>query len=261
MKIFKCLILGIFLIFVVAAAIHFIHAYQRVIVQRPEASVTIPEGSTMYDIDRILSAADVIQPGAFIAAAQNATGTAQPLEGKLFPDTYDFFLNTTATSVIEKMTDNFAVKAAPLFAADPQDATNTQNAERDLIIASIVQKEVPSSTDEAIVAGIIDKRLATGIPLDIDATICYIKQQENPTSTAACELTAADFKIDSPYNTYKYRGLPPAPIGNPGLQAIQAALNPQTSTYLYYLSDPKTGKTIYAATLAQQEANQRKYLQ
>ena len=125
----------------------------------------------------------------------------------------------------------------------------------------MIQKEVASSTDEAIVTGILEKRLAAGMPLDIDATICYIKQQQNPTSTKGCyPLAANDYKIDSPYNTYLHKGLPPTPIGNPGADALQAALHPQSSTYWYYLSDPKTGKTIYAATLAQQQANQRKYL-
>jgi UPF0755 protein len=232
------------------ASVHFVRVYVASKAVRPEIEVTIPEGSTIYDIDRILTAADVIQQGALI----NST-SSQSLEGMLFPDTYYFFPSSTAPAVIQKMESDFNVKAEPLL------TPAGENAQDDLIIASIVQKEVASSTDQAIVAGILEKRLAMGISLDVDASICYIKQQENPTSTQACSLTAADFKIDSPYNTYLYRGLPPTPIGNPGVQAIEATLNPVSSTYLYYLSDPKTGETIYAATLAQQEANQKKYLQ
>jgi UPF0755 protein len=223
--------------------------------------VTIPEGSTIFDIDRILSSNGVLGRGDFISAVQAQANGTTSLEGRLFPDTYDFFVDSSATSVIQKMMANFDVKAVPLFSADPQDATNTQNAERDLIMASLVQKEVASSTDEAIVAGILEKRLAAGDFLDVDATICYAKQIVAPTSTAGCyPITAADLKINSPYNTYRHTGLPPTPISNPGVEAIQAALNPQSSPYWYYLSDPKTGKTIYAKTLAEQEANQLKYL-
>lgn len=238
-----------------------VHTREALDDRRPELTVTIPEGSTIYDIDRILSRAGILQPGEFVAAV----GTA-PLEGMLFPDTYDFYASSTPSSVIQKFLADFNVKAAPLFAADPEDATNTVNRERDLIIASLVQKEVASSTDEAIVAGIIQKRLAADMYLNIDAAICYAKQiaayAESPTSTAQCyPITEADLKADSPYNTYLHRGLPPTPIGNPGAQAIRAALQPQSSTYWYYLSDPKTGDTIYAQTLAQQEVNQAKYLE
>ena len=113
--------------------------------------------------------------------------------------------------VVTEMTDNFNTKAGPLLAEGPANATRT------LIIASIVQEEVPDQTDQELVAGIILKRLADGMPLDIDATVCYAKLLASPTSTAqACSLTALDFKIDSPYNTYLNKGLPPAPIGNPG---------------------------------------------
>jgi UPF0755 protein len=223
-------------------------------------TVTIPEGSNIYDIDRILSNALVIHPGALIdfANAQN-----QNLEGRLFPDTYQFYTNDTVADVVKEMTSDFNAKAAPLFAAAPPgnaaiftDETST------LIIASIVEKEVPDQEDQEIAAGIILKRLAAGMPLDIDATVCYAKLLANPTSTAqACSLSALDFKIDSHYNTYLNRGLPPGPIGNPGTSAITAALHPQSSPYLYYLSDPATGKTIFAKTLDEQNQNRVKYLE
>lgn len=240
-------------VLVVAASLHFIRAYERLTAQRPEVAVTIPEGSTIYDIDRILSAKGVLAPGEFVANVSSS------LEGHLFPDTYDFYVSSTATSVIEKLVNNFSVKAASLFSGKPE--------EQDLIIASMVQKEVASSTDMAIVAGILEKRLAAGDYLNVDATICYEKQMAefasnpNPTSTVGCyPITEVDLKTNSPYNTYLYKGLPPGPIGNPGVQAIEATLNPQSSTYWYYLSNPATGATIYADTLAEQVANQKKYL-
>ncbi len=197
-----------------------------------QAMVTIPEGSNIFDVDRVLSNALVIRPGALI----NATDT-QHLEGHLFPDTYQFYTNSEVQDVVKVMTDNFSAKAAPLLAADPA------NAARNLVIASIVEKEVPDQTDQEIVAGIILKRLAAKMPLDIDATVCYAKLLANPALAAsACSLSALDFKIDSPYNTYLYKGLPPFPIGNPGTSAITAALHPQGSPYFYYLSDPRDGE-------------------
>jgi UPF0755 protein len=216
-----------------------------------EATVTIPEGSNIYDIDRILSAASVIHPGAFADFAK-----AQGLEGHLFPDTYQFFLGENVQNIVGTMTSDFNAKAAPLLAAD------SANGARNLIIASIVEKEVPDQNDQEIVAGIILKRLAAGMPLDIDATVCYAKLlAATSTEGGVCSLTALDFKIDSPYNTYLYKGLPPAPIGNPGVSAITAAIHPQTTPYLYYLTDPATGKTIFAKTLDEQNQNRVKYLE
>jgi len=232
---------------VIVVSAHYIHAYERMTAKRPDVTVTIPEGSTVYDIDRILAEKGVLPRGQFIAAAQG-------YEGELFPDTYNFYLDATATSVIQKCLDTFGAKAQPLLAADP-------HGEQDLIIASMVQKEVASSTDMAIVAGILEKRLAAGMFLNVDATICYAKQVAAPTSTQGCyPLTAADLKLASPYNTYLHTGLPPTPIGNPGVAAIEATLHPATSSYWYYLSDSKTGETIYAKTLDEQLANQKKYL-
>ena len=216
-----------------------------------EVTVTIPEGSNMYEIDAILSSALVIHPGDLINF--HADGS---LEGKLFPDTYQFSIDSNASSVVQEFLTDFNTKALPLLNADPKDA------QQNLILASILEKEVPDESDQQIVAGILLKRLAAGIPLDVDATVCYAKIMENPTSTPFCPaLTALDFEIDSPYNTYLYRGLPPGPIGNPGVSAIMAALHPDRSPYWYYLSDPKTGKTIFAKTLDEQDQNRVKYLE
>ena len=220
-----------------------------------KVTVTIPEGLNIFDIDRILSDALVIQPGALI----NFTST-QNLEGHLFPDTYQFYTNSNVGDVVQEMTGDFNAKAVPLFVA--QGVTDPADVSRTLIIASIVQKEVPGQNDEELVAGIILKRLADGMPLDIDATVCYAKLLAAPTSTAqTCSLSALDFKIDSPYNTYLYKGLPPGSIDNPGTFAITAALHPQGSPYFYYLSDPATGKTIFAETLDEQNQNRVKYLE
>lgn len=221
-------------------------------------TVTIPEGSNVYQIDTILSNALVIHPGDLVAANVAASGT---LEGTLFPDTYNFYTDANVQDVVNELVANFDTKAEPLL------APAGKNAENDLVLASILDKEVPDVADQEIVAGILLKRIAAGIPLDVDATVCYAKLQQTwalgATSTppASCDLTPLDFKIKSPYNSYLYKGLPPTPIGNPGVQAITAALDPQASAYWYYLSDPKTGKTIFAKTLDEQNQNKLKYLE
>ncbi len=224
-----------------------------------EATVTIPEGSDIFAIDRILSAALVTQPGAFAHYA-----LSRNLEGYLFPDTYRFSIGESPADIATAMTNDFNAKAAPLLAADPAHAAKV------VIIASILEKEVQSQADQEVVAGIILKRIAIGMPLDIDATICYAKslggraaESSTPAipSGGACALSPVDFTIKSPYNTYLYKGLPPGPIGNPGVSAITAALHPRASSYLYYLTDPATGKTIFAKTLDEQNQNRVKYLE
>lgn len=236
-----------------------------------EATVTIPEGLNLFQIDTLLSKALVIKPGALVALQRS--GVDGNLEGTLFPDTYHFYTNSSATSVVEEMRADFAVKAAPLLAAAGM-ATATPPANgsaelRTLTLASILEKEVPTQSDQEVVAGILLKRIHAGMPIDVDATVCYAKllaENGAMTSTSSfagtcSSLTPLDFKRKSPYNTYLYGGLPPGPIGNPGISAITAALHPQNSPYWYYLSDPKTGKTIFAKTLDEQNQNRVKYLE
>lgn len=225
-----------------------------------EVTVTIPEGSNLYQIDGILANALVIHRGDLINfVASGATGSAASgtgaadLEGKLFPDTYRFYTDANVASVVQEMEDAFASKAAPLLAADSANATS------DLIMASVVEKEVSDPGDQAIVAGILWKRISAGMPLQADATVCYAMQRAAPLSASPCGTL--DLKINSPYNTYLYKGLPPGPIGNPGISAIQAAIHPVRSPYWFYLSDPKTGKTIFSKTLDEQHQNTVKYLE
>jgi UPF0755 protein len=154
---------------------------------------------------------------------------------------------------LDRFLENFDHRAAPLLAADPA------RAERNLILASILESEVPDQEERRIVAGILIKRVAAGIPLQVDASICYIKEGLRP--EAPCEpITALDKKIESPYNTYLNSGWPPGAISNPGVLAIKATLDPVESPYWYYLSDPLTDKTIFAKTLDEHLANQLKYL-
>ena len=177
------------------------------------------------------------------------------LEGRLFPDTYLIPKEADAQRVVSYLTTNFDEKIKNL-------GVNQQT----LISASIVEREAKFAEDRPIVAGIIFNRLDSGMPLQADATVQYaIATKHCSLNTDHCEewwpkgLTKRDLQFDSPYNTYLYTGLPPAPICNPSLASIEAALNPQETDYWFYLSD-RQGKMHYAKTLGEHNANIEKYL-
>ena len=216
---------------------------------RREVTVTIPEGSPLKAIDDLLS-----DNGIIVSGTLALLGTEKKLEGKLFPDTYRFFTDSDAPTVLEKILQNFEAQALPLLNRD------AKHMETNLILASLIQKEVPDFEEARIVAGIMNKRVAEGVPLQIDATICYIKKKNSPKGISCEPITVLDLKADSPYNTYLHRGWPPGPIGSPGLTALKAALAPKQSPYWYYLSDPVTQKTIFARTLEEHSKNRFKYL-
>ncbi len=122
-----------------------------------------------------------------------------------------------------------------------------------VILASLLEEEASTSEDRRIVSGILWKRLSMGMLLQVDATFQYINGK------GSLELTLDDLKIDSPYNTYKYKGLPPTPISNPGLDSIRAAVIPTKTNYLYYLSE-RDGTMHYATTFAEHLRNKARYL-
>ncbi|MDO8592241.1 MAG: endolytic transglycosylase MltG [bacterium] len=174
------------------------------------------------------------------------------LEGYLFPDTYRISANAAPEQIINKMLNNFNKKLTPPMRRDitAQNKTIYQI----ITMASLVEKEVRTPADMKIVSGIFWNRIKIGMPLQSDATLSYILGDKIGGHTI--EQT----KIDSPYNTYKYRGLTPGPIANPGLNAITAAIYPAENDYVYFLSDPATGKTIFSRTLNEHNENKAKYL-
>jgi len=208
--------------------------------QTPRVTVTIPEGSTVEDINKIL-----VEKKVLLDELLN-----DEVEGYLFPDTYEFFLQSSVLVVEEKLTENFQVKITSIL---PNGLTEGE-IKNIIIKASLIEKEVPDSAERLVISGIIDKRNLEGVPLQIDATICYIK--EDP----CLPITEEDKNIDSLYNTYRYTGLPIGPINNPGLDAIEASITPRESEYWYYISDPKTGQTIFAKSLDEHNSNVVKYL-
>ncbi len=201
--------------------------------------VTFPEGFTNKQMaDRLAATFPDFDATLFLTLAKGS-------EGYLFPDTYGFFPSVTPDAVLATLKRTFTTKLAPL--AD--DIERSGRSERDIIImASIIEKEANGPEDRAIVSGILWKRLDQGIPLQVDAPFLYTLGKESK------ELTMTDLTTNSPYNTYRNKGLTPTPIGNPGLASIEAAINPVSSPYLYYLHD-ETGVIHYAATYTEHKKN------
>ena len=162
------------------------------------------------------------------------------LQGFLFPDTYFFDKEDSAESIIEKMLANFGNKInAELRSAAKNKNKNLYAA---VTLASIVENEVRSENDRQIVSDIFLRRLSIGKPLESDATIKYILGIDK------IQHTFEETRVVSSYNTYTNTGLPPSPIGNPGLISIRATILPEDNSYFYFLSDPKTGETIFSVT-------------
>lgn len=212
-----------------------------------KVTITIPEGFTVKEIERKLN---LKLPG-------------ENLEGFLFPDTYSFPLNISGKEVVAKMRENFDRKITTELKKEIERQGKTIF--EIITMASLIQEEVKTKEDKKIVSGILWKRLEIGMPLQIDATIVYLLEkkglmpEEGWTFREMLREVALGRKIDSPYNTYKYLGLPPGPICNPGLESIIASVYPIDSDYLYYLSTPE-GKTIFSRNLKEHNIAKRKYL-
>ncbi len=175
---------------------------------------------------------------------------ALPREGYLYPDTYFFYPGEEPQTVVNAMEHNFSEQTAPLKPAlEAFEKTELEV----LTMASLLEREARTTQDFRTVAGILWKRISIGMPLQVDAAFGYVL--EKPLT----ELTPADIKRDSPYNTYLNKGLPPTPIGNPSARAVEAAVTPIKSEYLFYLSD-RRGTIRYAATYEQHLSNIERYL-
>lgn len=173
------------------------------------------------------------------------------LEGFLFPDTYFFDPEASAGSIIEKMLTNFGKKIDPTFRAVAKE--KKQNLYGIVTLASIVENEVKSEADRKMVADLFLRRISAGQALQSCATLQYILGVDR------MQYSYEETRTESPYNTYLYPGLPPGPISNPGLVALKAVLFPESNPYVYFLSDPKTGKTIFSITYEEHMKNKNLY--
>jgi len=222
-----------------------------------EILITIPEGFTLKQIEQRLVAAGLIKQNELVSYVFSESAPqvlsdkpkSASLEGYLFPDTYRFFKDAKLSDIVSKMVVNLDNKlTSDLKIAIKNSSYTTYEI---ITMASLIEKEVKSDADREIVSGILWKRLKAKVPLQVDATLVYI--------TGSKEIFDADKKINSPYNTYFYRGLPKGPISNPGLSAIMAAIFPKSSPYWYYLS-AKDGATIFSKTLEEHNRNRAIYL-
>jgi UPF0755 protein len=234
-----------------------------------EKQILIKEGMTNKAIEEYLKANNLITDGSFLGLATTLTAnlpaelkakytflsevpTKVDLEGFLFPDTYRLFQKDNGAVLVDKMLANFDSKVTPEMRAEIK--RQGKNLYQIMVMASIIEKEVRSTEDMKIVSGIFWDRLKAGQRLQSCATLAYILGVNKP------QYSLEDTQIDSPFNTYRIDGLPPTPIGNPGIRAIEAAIYPDTRGYRFFLSDPATGKTIWAKTFDEHIKNKALYL-
>ena len=198
--------------------------------------VTIPEGYTMFDIAKAMEDAGLGPAADFVHVAETQTQLisdlspdAKSLEGYLFPNTYQFTRTQSLEEMAEVMVHEFRQVA--------QQIGLNSDVPRVVTMASIVEKETAAPEERPRVASVYYNRLARRVALDADPSVIYA---ELLTGTYSGSLHHADMAVNSPYNTYRFPGLPPGPIGNPGKSALEAALHPESTKFLYFVSDGNT---------------------
>lgn len=232
-----------------------------------EITITIIEGWNIKNIDDYLSEKGIVSKGEFSAIADKPHdhGLAlidydflkdkpanASLEGYLFPDTYRIFKDASAQDAVLRMLNNFDKKVNQ----EMRDEIKKQNKTmyEILTMASLLEKEVRTENDMKIVSGIFWNRIKNSQRLESCATLAYILGENK------AQYSIEDTNVQSPYNTYRNAGLPPGPIASPGLNAIRAAIYPTNTNFNYFLTDPKTGNTIFSATYNEHLRNKAKYL-
>jgi UPF0755 protein len=216
--------------------------------------VTFPEGITVRQMAEILTTnIPDFNAGEFILLAE-------PQEGYLFPNTYFFFRTSTPEQVVRSMTqehERFKNRLNEFFDENGVTKESLYGKKRTwqdvIIMASILEREAKNETEAKTIAGILWKRIQINMPLQVDATFLYT------IGKGSSQLTLADLRSDGPYNTYTRTGLPIGPIGNPGRAMIEAALNPVSSPYLFYLHDAN-GKIHYGKNHDEHVSNKNRYL-
>ncbi len=222
--------------------------------------LTVPEGRSRYEIASQATSAGV--DGDYMAASRSATGfdpghygaprDVESLEGFLFPATYELSAGADASQLVKQQLHAFEANVDDVsFGYARSKNLTVYNV---LTIASLIEREVQSPAERRLVAAVIYNRLKQGIPLGIDATTRF------ETRNWSEPLTNAQLRSDSPYNTRTRRGLPPTPIGNPGLAAIRAAARPARVSYLYYVANPcKPGTHSFSSTDAEFQRDVQRY--
>ena len=222
---------------------------------------TVREGETVFDIARDLEAAKYMTADDFLKAAEDTSQikdlfpAARTLEGFLFPATYNLPKHAPAEELTGMMVRKFREKLANVLPNGPEGSDPPVSIGAVVTLASLVERETPKPDERPLVAGAFTNRLAKNMPLQCDPTVIYALQMDDEYNGS---LRLRDLRINSPYNTYMNRGLPPGPIGNPGEVALRAALHPAETDYLYFVANTQGGH-FFAATLAEHNKNVAKY--
>ncbi len=216
-----------------------------------ERQVTILEGWSLREIGSYLVEQGVIDNEDELYTITGSPVQANSYEGYLFPNTYRVFADATAQDVVDKMLANFEEQVTDQMRADI--TAQGKTLDQVIIMASILEREARGEEDMGLVADIFWRRWEINWALQSCASVNYITGKNDPA------ITYDDQQIDSLYNTYKYPGLPPGPISNPGLQAIEAAIYPTANDYWYFLNDEE-GTTHFATTNEEHAANKTEHL-
>jgi UPF0755 protein len=220
--------------------------------------VTIPEGFTAAEIVDALAGAGIGTPKGLAALVQHGAPTfpyaflsrtaSGSLEGFLFPDTYRIPRYLADRQIVQRFLTRFADVVVPRARA----LASTRPLYEVITVASLVEREAKIPSERPVIAGVLYNRLARGMKLEVDATVLYALGRHKDV------VTLDDLKVDSPYNTYRYAGLPPGPIANPGLASITAALRPADTRYLFYVARAD-GSHVFSRTFAEHLIAIRKY--
>ena len=197
-------------------------------------SFTVPEGSNVFDIARLLDSEGIMSGQDFLKAAQN-------LEGFLFPSTYRVTHFTTPAALCQMMTAQFHKEWAKLMPDPAADMVKT------VTLASLIEKETGIAEERSKVASVFQNRLRIGMTLDCDPTVIYAALLADRYRGV---IHRSDLDNVNPYNTYRHAGLPPGPIANPGASALAAALHPAQTDYLYFVAKPDGGGHVFSSNLA-----------
>jgi UPF0755 protein len=221
--------------------------------------ITFPEGLTIQEMARLYESRGFGDARAFVAAAGNPAAIkaldpqAPDLEGYLFPETYALPRGVPASRLVGMMVDRFLATYADDLrqSAESQGLTTRQV----VTLASLVEKETGKADERPLVAAVYRNRMRIGMGMQADPTVVYALQKAGRYDG---NIRREDLQFDSPYNTYRYAGLPPGPIAAPGKAALEATLAPADVPYIYFVSR-NDGSHVFAETLAQHNANVQEY--
>jgi UPF0755 protein len=220
-------------------------------------TLTIPEGSNLFDIAQRVEAAHLGNKEQFLDAARRKVNlvadldpAARTLEGYLFPDTYRFERRTSSDQILATMVKRFRQASVELGLQT--------NDHRVVTMASLIERETPIDAERPLVASVFENRLAKNMPLMTDPSVIYAALLDGRYRGT---IYQSDLEAESPYNTYRHVGLPPGPICNPGLASLKAAMNPARTDYLYFVaaSTNPSGVSKFSATLSEHLRNVQEY--